>query len=173
MYETNGILNKKTGEELLKVSPRRWVRAFAKIYIIFCLSISAIQIFLWILSSRKEFLIYGARFISIALLMVFVYGMFLGKSKVLYINSIKEVSENGEYEFKSIFTENGVNISNLTTSANYEIKYESFYRLEETPSMYVLFTKYAQYVLVFKSCLSDDEIKSFKGFIKGKCKNIK
>ncbi|MBM6860782.1 YcxB family protein, partial [Clostridium saudiense] len=53
------------------------------------------------------------------------------------------------------------------------IKYESFVRFAETSNMYILITKSGQQNFIFKNSLNDEEINSFKEFIKEKCKNIK
>ena len=173
MYETSGTLNKETGKEFLKVSAAPWYKILTKTLIAIIFLLSILSAILWIISSRKEFLIFVAELAGMIFLVFLIYSSNVAKIKILHLDPIKEISDNGEFEFRVFFNDNGANISNLTTSANYEIKYESFYRLEETPSMYVLFTKYAQYVLVFKNCLNEEEINSFKEFIKGKCKNIK
>ena len=173
MYETSGTFNKITGEEFLKVSLKRSAKILVKIYSLICFLIAIVNIILWALSSMKIFLRYATISIFSVLFLFLIVCIVLSRVKISCIDSIKEISDKGEFEFRVFFNDNGANINNLTTSATFEIKYEFFYRLEETPSMYVLLTKCGQYVLVFKSCLSDEEIKSFKGFIKGKCKNIK
>ena len=173
MYETNGILNEAIGQDFLKISMRRGHRKFLKIYSLVCFLLAIVFIIFWALSSIKIFLVYTIILVIAAFFLIFSISIFLGKVQITYIDSIKEISDKGEFEFRVFFNDNGVNINNLTTSATFEIKYEFFSRLEETPSMYVLFTKCGQYALVFKNCLNDEEINSFKEFIKEKCNNIK
>ncbi|EOR19974.1 hypothetical protein A500_19219 [Clostridium sartagoforme AAU1] len=89
------------------------------------------------------------------------------------IEMIKEFSKENSFKIKTIFNEDGAVINNLTTSSKVEIKYESFVRFEETSNMYLLITRSGQQSFIFKKCLNDEEINSFKDFIKEKCKNIK
>lgn len=173
MYETSGKLNEETGKEFLKIAMTSGQKRLLKIMSLVCFLMAIIFVVFWILSSMKIFLVYAAICVALIIYLFIVFLIVLGKIKLSYIDSIKEFSDKGELEFKSFFNENGVNISNLTTSANFEIKHEFFYRLEETPSMYVLITKSGQYVLIFKNYLNSEEIKSFKAFIKTKCKKIK
>lgn len=173
MFESSGILNEEIGQEFLKISMSRGYRKFIKIYSLVCFLLAVVNIIFLVLSSMKIYLVYAIILIIAAFFLIFAISMFLGKVQITYIDSIKEISDKGEFEFKVFFNDNGVNINNLTTSATFEIKYEFFSRLEETTSMYVLFTKCGQYALVFKNCLNDEEINSFKEFIKEKCKNIK
>ena len=173
MYETNGILNKATGNELVKVSMNRKYKRLLQIWALVCLLLSIISVIFWTLSSMKIFLKYATLPIYGILFLFFAYRVFLARTKTVYVDSMEEISNKGEFEFRVFFNENGVNISNLTTSANIEIKYEFFSRLEETPNMYVLFTKCGHFALIFKKDLSNEEIRSFKGFIREKCKNIK
>lgn len=173
MFETKGKFNEETVNELkvYSVSPRK--KKFYKIFAIIYGLLGLFSIVLGLIVSSK-FLI----FMSFLLELLAVCGIGLipylqYKFKKNNMEALKEISDKNYFEIKTFFNENGAVHQNLTTSTKFEIKYKFFSRLEETPSMYILFTKSGQSILVFKNCLSDEEKKAFKEFIKEKCENIK
>ena len=173
MFETNGKFNEETINELKvhAVSPKK-----KKFYIIFSIvySILGILAFFMGLILSDRFLIFmgflNESFAVCGIVLIYYLRYVFKKNNM---QTLKEISDKSCFEVRTFFNENGAVKCNLTTSTNFEIKYEFFTRLEETSSMYILFTKSGQYVLVFKDCFNDEEIRSFKGFIREKCKNIK
>ena len=160
MFETNGKFNEETINELKvhAVSPKK-----KKIYIIFAIVYSLIglyYLFLGLTMSDQFSILVGFWIELLAACGIGLIYYLQYKFKKDNIEMLREVSNNNYFEIKTFFNETGAVKQNLTTSTNFEIKYEFFSRLEETPSMYVLFTKSGQYVLVFKKCLNDKELKS-------------
>ncbi|MGG7215369.1 YcxB family protein [Clostridium nigeriense] len=173
MFETNGKFNEEIINELkvYAVSPKK--KKFYKIFAIVYGLLGLIAIVIGLIASN-QFLIF--MFFLLELLAVGGIGLIpylQYKFKKNNMEALKEISDKSYFEIKTFFNETGAIHQNLTTSTNFEIKYKFFSRLEETPSMYILFTKSGQSVLVLKNCFSDEEKKAFKEFIKEKCKNIK
>lgn len=173
MYETSGILNGEMVKELKKchMSHKRKVVHLIFSFVYVLIGVSYIR--KGSSGSDKTFMLYGYACMFLAFVALWLIYLSSIKFQMTNIDAMKEISDKGEFEFKVFFNENGANINNLTTSTAIEIKYEFFVRLEETPNMYVLFTKSGQYAIIFKDCLDDEEINTFEEFIKEKCKNIK
>lgn len=173
MFETSGILNEETIKEskIHVISSKR-----KKFFIIYSIVFSLLGLLLIVLGgaiSDTSYIVKGVFFevlAAISILVIFyVQNIFQKKN----MEMIKEFSKENSFKIKTIFTEDGVVIDNLTTSSKVEIKYEFFVRFSETSNMYLLTTRSGQQTFIFKKCLNDEEINSFKDFIKEKCKNIK
>ena len=173
MFETNVKFNEETIKELrvYALSPKK--KKFYKIFIIIYSLLGLFSIFIGLTMFGPFFTAIGffCELLAVGGIALIFYIPYLFQKNNMEV--LKEISNGNYFEIKTSFNETGAIIHNLTTSTNFEIKYEFFSRLEETTSMYVLFTKSGQSALVFKSCLNDEEIRSFKDFIKEKCKNIK
>lgn len=173
MFETSGIINEETIKEskIHAISPK--TKKFFKIFSITCSLIGLLSIILGIVISDIFWILYGVFFEVLAVILIwttfYVQNIFQKKN----IEMLKEVSKENNFKIKTIFNEDCLVLSNLTTSAKVEIKYESFVRFAETSNMYLLITKSGQQNFIFKNSLNDEEINSFKEFIKKKCKNIK
>ena len=165
MFETTGILN----DEVLKILKKYSMAPIFKKFLQVGIVISAIGALISIFISLKIFIL------SMFLILVFILEYYLAIN-IFYKKSKAVIEENTEgegFQYKVIFNEIGAIVDNLSIGATVHLKYDSFVRLEETPDMYFLFTKSTQYIIVFKKCLSDNQINEFKLFIKEKCKNIK
>lgn len=173
MYETSGVLN----EEVIKeskvhvISSKR--RKFFIIFSIIMVLCGLSQAILWVVTSDIYYISSIASFGTLAIISIsipfFVQNLFQKRN----MQTIKELSGTNSLKVRTIFSEDGVVINNFNASSEIEIKYEFFVRLEETPNLYILITKSGQYYFIFKNCLNDGEINSFKDFIKENCKNIK
>lgn len=173
MFETSGILNEETIKEskIHVISSKR--RKFFIIFSIICSLLGLLSIILGVVISDIFYISYGVFFEVLAAILIWVIFYVQNIFQKKNMEMIKEVSKENYFKIKTIFNEDLVVINNLTTSAKVEIKYESFVRFAETSNMYILITKSGQQNFIFKNCLNDEEISSFKEFIKEKCKNIK
>lgn len=172
MFETNGIINEYTIKELkvIAISPKKkkFFRNFSIIYsLLGLLSIVLGLVVPSIIGIAVGFL---CEVLAVSSIGIILYSQNLFQKN--NIETLKEVSNENCFNLKTIFNEYGAVINNLTTSSKVEIKYEYFERFAETSNMYLLITKSGQQTITFKNCLNDEEKKSFKEFIKGKCKNI-
>lgn len=173
MFETNGILNEDIIKELKvhAISPKKkkFFRNFSIIYSL----LGLLLIVLGLVVPSTFFIAFGilGEVLAVASIWLIFYipNIFQKKN----IETLKEISNKNCFKIKTIFNEDGALINNLTTSSKVEIKYESFQRFAETSNMYLLITRSGQQTITFKNCLNDEEINSFKEFIKEKCKNIK
>ena len=173
MFENSGIINEETIKESKThaISPKG--KKFLKIFSITCSLIGLLSIILGIVISDTFWILYGVIFEVLAVFLIWVIFYVQNIFQKKNIEMIKEVSKANNFKIKTIFNEDGIVLNNLTTSAKVEIKYESFVRFAETSNMYLLITKSGQQNFIFKNSLNDEEINSFKEFIKEKCKNIK
>lgn len=166
MYETSGILNESIIKELKKyaLTPKK-----KKFFIIF----SIIYGLLGLLSIVLKDITFGIIFMCIAILGICIIFLAQYIFQKKSMDALKEFSDGNGLEIKTLFNESCVIINNLNTSSKIQIKYEYFKRFLETTNLCVLITKSGQQVFLFKNCLNEEEINSFKEFIKEKCKNIK
>jgi len=72
------------------------------------------------------------------------------------------------------FLEDKIQVHNPQTSAMIYLKYDLIQRFAETQSMYALFTKENQCIVVDKvSLIQEKKSEAFIRFLKDKCKNVK
>ena len=107
---------------------------------------------------------------AISILLIFCIQNLFKKNN---IQRLKELSNENYFEIKTIFNEYELGVINITIQSKTEIKYEYFIGFAETPNIYSLVTKSGEQIIIFKNCLNNEEINTFKEFIKEKCKNIK
>lgn len=173
MFENSGIINEETIKEskIHAISPKS--KKFFKIFSIICSLIGLLSIILGVVISDTFWILYGVFFGVLAVISILVIFYVQNIFQKKNIEMIKEISKSNSFKIETIFNEECAVLNNLTTSAKVEIKYESFVRFAETSNMYLLITKSGQQIFIFKNCLNEEEINSFKKFIKEKCKNIK
>jgi len=84
---------------------------------------------------------------------------------------VKRFQESGHSEMKMVasFTDDKINVQNLTSGANGEVDYAVVYRFSETKNFFTLFTKAGQSIMVNKTSLIEaGEDNKFLQFAKGK-----
>lgn len=74
---------------------------------------------------------------------------------------------------ESFFTVDGIALQNLTSNAQGHVSYEVLCRAVETEHYFSLFTKANQCVLVFKDCLTPEQLQSFLPDLKQRCPQVK
>ena len=173
MFETSGIINKETIEEIKYEAVGPKTKKFFKTFAVICSSIGLLALILGTIISDNFWIFYGLFFQVLAFILILTIIFVQNIFKKNNIEFIKEISKDNSFKIKTTFHEDFLLLNNLTTEAKVEIKYESFTRLSETNNFYLLNTKSGQQILIFKNCLNNEEINSFKDFIKDKCKNIK
>lgn len=111
-------------------------------------------------------------------------GLFAGITMpILYLNRIKQIikinmdrfKEAGhtEIEVTTFFTDDKIELHNVTTGASSSLDYSVICRFVETENMYVLFTRAEQFIVVDKaSLISAQTNDEFIRFIREKCRMI-
>ena len=86
---------------------------------------------------------------------------------------LREVYPGGRYQYESSFNEEGAALHNLTNDGRSFLAYRDFDRACETDRVFFLATKAGQFFLVFKDCLTQEQLRSFPGFLKERCPGLK
>lgn len=87
--------------------------------------------------------------------------------------NMQECNGVSEYQYTIWFDEDGVVVSNLTNHGDGKFKYIIIKRLFETEHIFALQTKNKQFVPIFKSGLSPEEIGEMIAFLKTQNRKIK
>ena len=165
-FETKNVINRGSFVELKRHLRKSSDRRFLILYPLPCLA----------------FLILGIIFQFIFAIFVGVLGIMLVliliiRGKVSQNRFWEQVKENsGTEELVQIvsFHEDNIEMHDLKTSGTVYTKYDLIDRFAETESMYALFTKANQGIIVNKAILEQEQkTEEFMRFIKDKCRNAR
>ena len=163
LFKTTGVLD----EMVLKEVAKKGILKSEKGAAISCF-------LLYLVFSAAGYSALAAVFFSFGLFLV-LWQLFLFKRITIKNNLCVMQEFNGvtEYQYTTWFDEEGVVVLNLTSHAEGKLKYTSLKRIFETDHIFVLQTKNKQFVPIFKSGLSADEVEELTVFLKTQNKKIK
>lgn len=121
----------------------------------------------------KRYMLAGIFFVLDLLL---VYWYFVIPEKITIkrnLHNMEEFSGASGYQYTTWLDEEGIVIQNLTNHAEGKIRYSHLKRVFETEDILVMQTKNKQFVPIFKSGLSPEEIEEAAAFLKEKNSKIK
>lgn len=86
---------------------------------------------------------------------------------------LREAYPEGFARVESFFTVEGISVHNMTSGAQAVLPYEAIRMAAEARQYFVLKSEANQIALVYKDCLTPEQIDSFLPFIKERCPKLK
>lgn len=166
MFETTGELSESTLQELKK---HLFAPAQRMFYLIFAIIFACGAL---IMAFAKQGLL-ATIFAVGAAMMILEYLVIGHKYVKTNSNRLREISKTASITYTSSFGDDGVHNINHATGGNATIPYDCLCRMAETAHYIALFTKAAQFILVFKSGLNDRERAELIALLKTKPTKIK
>ena len=164
-YRTSGVLDEGAYREISRVSLSPRYVWFIRIYAVVLALLGILM-----LIARKYH--YTALFAVFTVLFALTPGFISRRRLSVTIKRLNEV-EPKYIRTESFFTVDGVTLQNLTSGAQAHLSYGVIQRAVETPHYFCLLTKANQFVLVFKDCLTPEQLESFLPFLREQCPGLR
>ena len=165
-YRTSGVIDEATYREISKLAVSRRRVWFARIF-------SVIMGLFTILMIIVRDYPYMVMFLVFTILFALLPMLITKRSIRTVLKRMAEAYPEGCVRIETFFSEEGIELHNLSNGGKGTLPYGTIQRVAETEHYFYLNTKANQFTLVFKELLTPEQMRSFLPFLREKCPDIK
>ena len=165
-YRTSGVLDEAAYREISKFSVGRGRVWFARIFSI----VMGLFTILTLIVRDYPYMVLSLVFtVLFALLPMLITRLSIRTA----VKRMAEAYPEGYVRIETFFTEEGIELHNLSNGGKGTLAYETIRRVAETERYFYIATKGNQFNLVFKNMLTSEQKRDFLPFLQSKCPDIK
>ena len=166
-YRTSGTVDEAVLKEIIGIFVPVWYRRLTRT---FC-AVSLLLVLVFAFAAKKP--LFAVLFLAFAAQFACYPALLRRRHFKLAIARLNEQAGSTSFRQESFFNVDGLAVHNPDTGGSILLRYDSFAAVRESKHYFTLLTEGQQYTLIFKDCLTDEQLHSFLPDLKQHCPKLR